>query len=34
VFARSEGEMPMSVTFSDLKVYDVDYVPPTRTPNP
>ena len=34
VFARSEGAMPMSVTFSDLKVYDVDYVPPTRTPGP
>lgn len=34
VFVRSEGETPVSVTFSDLKVYDVDYVPPTRTPLP
>ena len=34
VFVRSEGELPMSVTFSDLKVYDVDYTPPTKTPNP
>ncbi len=32
VFARSAGETPMSVTFSDLTVYDVEYVPPTRTP--
>jgi len=34
VFARSEGEMPMSVTFSDLTVYEVDYTPPTSTPVP
>jgi hypothetical protein len=34
VFARSAGDAPMSVTFSDLTVYDVDYVPPTRTPSP
>ncbi len=34
VFVRSEGDAPMSVTFSDLKVYDVDYVPPTSTPLP
>jgi hypothetical protein len=34
VFVRSEGDAPMSVTFSDLKVYDVDYVPPTSTPAP
>jgi hypothetical protein len=34
VFVRSEGDTPVSVTFSDLKVYDVDYVPPTRTPAP
>lgn len=34
VFARSAGENPVSVTFSDLKVYEVDYVPPTRTPGP
>jgi hypothetical protein len=33
VFVRS-ADKPMSVTFSDLKVYDVDYVPPTRTPVP
>ena len=34
VFARSAGENPLSVTFSDLEVYEVDYVPPTRTPLP
>ena len=34
VFARSAGEEPVSVTFSDFKVYDVDYRPPTRTPIP
>ena len=34
VFVRSENDTPMSVTFSDLKVYDVDYVPPTKTPSP
>jgi len=34
VFARSAGDTPMSVTFSDLTVYDVNYVPPTRTPRP
>jgi hypothetical protein len=33
VFVRS-ADNPMSVTFSDLTVYDVDYVPPTRTPMP
>ena len=34
VFVRSEGETPMSVTFSDLTVCEVEYVPPTRTPAP
>jgi len=34
VFARGAGDTPVSVTFSDLTVYDVDYVPPTRTPIP
>lgn len=34
VFARSTGDEPVSVTFSDFKVYDVDYIPPTRTPIP
>jgi len=33
VFVRS-ADNPMSVTFSDLKVYDVNYVSPTRTPMP
>ena len=33
VFVRS-ADNPMSVTFSDLTVYDVDYIPPTRTPMP
>lgn len=34
VFVRGEGGTPVSVIFSDLIVYDVDYVPPTRTPIP
>jgi hypothetical protein len=34
VFARSAGEDLVSVTFSDFKVYEVDYVPPTATPLP
>ena len=34
VFARGAGDTPASVIFSDLIVYDVDYVPPTRTPLP
>jgi hypothetical protein len=33
VFVRS-ADNPMSVTFSELTVYNVDYVPPTRTPIP
>jgi hypothetical protein len=34
VFARSLGETPVTVTFSDLTVYDVVYAFPTRTPSP
>lgn len=34
VFARSSGVTPVTITFSDLTVYDVDYVAPTRTPSP
>jgi hypothetical protein len=34
VFTQSKGDTPVTVTFSDLKVYDVDYVLPTRTPVP
>jgi hypothetical protein len=34
VFALSQGTDPVSVTFSDLKVYEVDYVLPTPTPKP
>jgi hypothetical protein len=34
VFARSAGEEPVSVIFSDFEVYEVDYVLPTRTPMP
>jgi hypothetical protein len=34
VFARSVGDTPVTVTFSDLTVYDVEYVFPTRTPSP
>jgi len=34
LFARGAGDAPVSVTFSDLIVYDVNYIPPTRTPSP
>ena len=34
VFARGAGDTPVSVIFSDLIVYDVDYIAPTRTPMP
>ena len=34
LFARGTGDAPVSVTFSDLIVYDVSYIPPTRTPSP
>ena len=34
VFARSAGEEPVSVVFSDLEVYDVNYILPTKTPIP
>jgi hypothetical protein len=33
-FVRSTGETPVTVTFSDLAVYEVDYIPPTKTPIP
>ncbi len=34
VFVRAAGGTPVTVTFSDLVVEDVNYVPPTRTPSP
>lgn len=34
VFARSAGDTPVTVTFSDLTVYNVNYIAPTRTPSP
>lgn len=34
VFVRSEGETPVTVVFSDLVVYEVDYTLPTKTPIP
>jgi hypothetical protein len=34
VFVRSTGDTPVTVTFSDLAVYEVDYVLPTKTPIP
>ena len=34
VFVRSAGDELVSVTFSDFKVYKVDYIPPTKTPLP
>ncbi|HET6597514.1 MAG TPA: hypothetical protein VFG81_17960 [Anaerolineales bacterium] len=34
VFVRSAGETPVTITFSDLAVYEVDYALPTKTPIP
>lgn len=37
VYVRSTGDTPVTVIFSDLKVFDVDYIPPptpTQTPLP
>ncbi len=34
VFVRSAGTTPVTVTFSDLAVYDVNYTLPTKTPIP
>ncbi len=34
VFARSQGETPVTVTFSEMTVYVVNFTAPTRTPSP
>ena len=34
VFVQSKGNSPVTITFSDLKVYDVSYIAPTKTPSP
>ena len=34
VFVRAAGETPVTVTFSDLVVHEVDYTLPTKTPIP
>jgi hypothetical protein len=34
VFAQSKGDTPVTITFSNLNVYDVNYIPPTLTPTP
>ena len=34
VFVRSAGETPVTIVFSDLAVYEVDYIAPTKTPLP
>ena len=34
VYVRAAGDTPVTVTFSDLTVYEVDYTLPTRTPVP
>ena len=34
VFVKSNGDTPVTVTFSDFRVYDVNYTPPTSTPLP
>ena len=33
-FVRSNGDTPVTIMFSDLAVYEVDYIPPTKTPLP
>ncbi|HUH99349.1 MAG TPA: hypothetical protein VLZ89_18460 [Anaerolineales bacterium] len=34
VFAHSVADTPVAVTFSNLTIYDVNYSPPTKTPQP
>lgn len=34
VFVRSTGDTPVTVSFSDLAIYEVDYTLPTKTPIP
>jgi len=34
VFVQSRGDTPVTITFSDLTVYDVNYIPLTNTPSP
>jgi len=34
VFVHSKGDTPVTITFSDLSVYEVEYIAPTRTPGP
>ena len=34
VYVRAAGDTPVTITFSDLRIYDVHYTPPTRTPVP
>jgi hypothetical protein len=34
VFVQSKGNTPVTITFSDLNVYEVNYIPPTLTPAP
>ena len=34
IFARAAGDTPVTVTFSDLIIYNVNYIAPTRTPSP
>jgi hypothetical protein len=33
-YVRSTGDTPVTVIFSDLTVYEVNYIPPTKTPIP
>jgi len=33
-FAHAVADTPVAVTFSDLTIYDVNYSPPTKTPQP
>ena len=34
VFVQSKEDTPVTISFSDLTVYDVNYTPPTKTPVP
>jgi hypothetical protein len=34
LFVKSNGDTPVTITFSDFNVYDVNYTPPTSAPAP
>jgi hypothetical protein len=34
LFVQSKSDTPLTMVFSDLNVYEVNYIPPTNTPSP